>query len=306
MSIHVARDWETRFSDWTGKASDSEQERYERTCRAIGEALRASDRLKEYDFEVYAKGSYPNFTNVVRDSDVDIAVELTTFFGNEFEHSAKGLTLADVGVTPYTGDATLSGFKNDVERALVAYFGSGSVDRGNKAIRVAENSGRLPADVVPCVTDRAWTSRSRYQQGIRLQSDREPGKRIINYPRQHLAEGTSKNDRTNRRYKRVVRILKRLENDMVEQGIIKVVPSFLIESSVWNVPDGNFAVNGWASRVQNALAYIYNGTRTSDCVSSDDWLEANGIKYLFHSEQGWTYQDAHSFASKAWDYIGFE
>ena len=183
----MARDWETRFSGWTGKASDSEQDRYERTCRAIGEALRDGDRLQEYDFEVYAKGSYPNFTNVVRDSDVDIAVELTTFFGNEFEHSAGGLTLADVGVTPYTGDATLSGFKDDVERALVAYFGSGSVNRGNKAIRVAENSGRLPADVVPCVAERAWSSRSRYQQGIRLQSDREPSKRIINYPRQHLA-----------------------------------------------------------------------------------------------------------------------
>ncbi|HEY2715454.1 MAG TPA: hypothetical protein VGI73_04460 [Solirubrobacterales bacterium] len=27
---------------------------------------------------MYPKGSYPNFTNVVRDSDVDIAVELQT------------------------------------------------------------------------------------------------------------------------------------------------------------------------------------------------------------------------------------
>ena len=119
------------------------------------------------------------------------------------------------------------------------------------------------------------------------------------------SEGTAKNDRTNRRYKRVVRILKRLENEMVDQGIIKVVPSFLIESSVWNVPNDNFAVDGWTARVRNALAHIYNGTRSNACVSSDDWLEANGIKYLFHASQGWSYQDAHSFADKAWDYIGF-
>lgn len=303
--MRVARDWEAAFSSWKGKASDSEEDKYKRTCRAIGDALRSSDRLAGYDFIVYAKGSYPNFTNVVADSDVDIAVELRNFFGNQFIHGAEGLTLSDVGVTPYTGDATLVGFKNDVQAALIAYFGAEAVKRGNKAIRVAENSGRLPADVVPCVTERIWTSRGYYNEGIRLQSDREPERRIINYPQQHLDEGTKKNDNTSRRYKRVVRILKRLENEMVENGIIEVVPSFLIESSVWSVPNGDFSVDSWAGRVRNALAHIYNGTLSGECVASDDWLEANGIKFLFHSSQGWSYQDAHNFAGKAWKYIGF-
>lgn len=306
MPTQVARGWEDKFSNWIGRASDSEQERYERTCRVIGEALRASERLENYDFTVYAKGSYPNFTNVVRDSDVDIAVELTTFFGNQFIHKAKDLTLDDVGVMPYTGDATLAGFKDDVESALVAYFGAESVDRGNKAIRVAENSGRLPADVVPCVTERTWTSQGNYNQGIRLQSDREPNERIINYPQQHLSEGTAKNERTNRRYKRVVRILKRLENEMVDEGIVEVIPSFLIESSVWNVPNDLFDADSWAGRVRNALAHIFNGTLSNDCVASDDWLEANGVKYLFHSTQSWSFVTAHEFTAKAWDYLGLE
>src|SRR5690349_16350047 len=113
MQTQTTRDWETRFTNWKGKASESEEEKYRGTCRAIGEALRASDQLNRYDFDVYAKGSYPNFTNVVRDSDVDIAVELTTFFKTRFIHAAEGLTMADVGVTPYEGDATLSGFKDD-------------------------------------------------------------------------------------------------------------------------------------------------------------------------------------------------
>ena len=306
MSIQVARDWEARFTNWKGKASDSEEEKYKRTCRAIGEALRASDRLSNYEFDVYAKGSYPNFTNVVADSDVDIAVELTTFFGNRFIHEAKGLSLSDVGVIPYTGDATLAGFKDDVQAALTGYFGVESIQRGNKAIRVTENSGRLPADVVPCVTERTWTSQGRYNEGIRLQSDRNPEERIINYPRQHLEEGTRKNDATSRRYKRVVRILKRLENEMVDEGVIGVVPSFLIESSVWNVPNSKFDASTWKGRVRAALAHIYNETMNDGCVTSDDWLEANAIKFLFWSGQNWSYQDAHEFASKAWDYIGFE
>lgn len=306
MSTQVARDWEAAFSGWKGKASDSEEDKYKRTCRAIGSALEASDRLSVYDFKVYAKGSYPNFTNVKRDSDVDIAVELTTFFGNRFIHDAEGLTLADVGVTPYTGDATLAGFKDDIEQALLAYFGGESVDRGNMAIRVAENSGRLPADVVPCVTERTWKTRGTYNQGIRIRSDREPDKRIINYPQQHLDQGTRKNDATARRYKRVVRILKRLENEMVDEGAIEEVPSFLIESSIWNVPNEKFDASTWKGRVRAALAYIFNETLTADCVTSDDWLEANAIKFLFWSGQSWTYADAHRFASKAWDYIGFD
>src|SRR5436190_606082 len=94
---------------------------------------------------------------------------------------------------------------------------------------------------------------------------------------------------TSRRYKRVVRILKRLENEMVDQGVIDVVPSFLIESAVWNVPNSSFDYSTWTARVRAALAHIFNGTLSSDCVSSDDWLEANNIKYLFHASQSWTY-----------------
>lgn len=306
MPTQIGSTWETKFGNWIGRASDSEQDRYERTCRAVNDALRGSGILDGYSFEVYAKGSYPNFTNVVSDSDVDIAIELTSFFENEFTHSAEGLTLADVGVTPYDGDATLAGFKDDVERALATYFGAEEVDRGSKALRVAESSGRLPADVVPCVKDRSWWSRTGYHVGIRLQDDRKLYEKIVNYPKQHLEEGTRKNDRTSRRYKRVVRILKRLENRMVEDRVIEVVPSFLIESAIWNVPDHHFAVDDWAGRVRNALAHIHDGTLNSNCVASDDWLEANGIKYLFHSSQGWTHQMAHEFAAKAWDYVGFE
>ena len=62
----MARDWEATFSGWTGRASDSEQDRYERTRNAIRDALSAHSALQGYSFDVYAKGSYPAFTNVVR------------------------------------------------------------------------------------------------------------------------------------------------------------------------------------------------------------------------------------------------
>lgn len=214
-----------RFQHGTERASNAEQTRYNNTRDAINDALRGSPRLSGYSFDVYAKGSYPAFTNVVRDSDVDVAAELTSFYGNEFIHEAKDLTIDDVG-TPYKGDATLPGFKDDVEKALIAAFGSGAVNRGNKAIHIRESSRSLKADVVPCVTHKTWVSRREARVGIKLRNDARPLQEIHNYPKQHLDEGTAKNDATSRRYKRVVRILKRLENEMVDKGLIDLVPRF--------------------------------------------------------------------------------
>jgi hypothetical protein len=303
----MARDWETTFSNWTGRASDAEQSRYEWTRNGINEALRNAAALRSHPFEVYPKGSYPNFTNVVRDSDVDVAAELTELYENDFIGKAEGLSLEALGESLYTGSYSLASFKDDVESALVSHFGSGAVDRGKKAIHIRESSQGLAADVVPCVMHRTWTSETHYWEGIRLRNDARPHEEIHNYPKQHLNQGTRKNNRTSRRYKRVVRILKRLENEMVEKGIISEVPSFLIESAVWNVPDSEFLrPSTWKGRVQNTLAHIFNGTMDNGCVQSDDWMEANGIKYLFYPAQNWTFAQAHEFADRAWDYVGFQ
>jgi hypothetical protein len=299
---------EQTLADWTGRASDAEQDRYDWTRRQIREALAASGALSSWSFDVYAKGSYPNFTNVVRDSDVDIAAELTNPARNQFSHGAEGMSIGDFGLTPYTGTHDLAGFKNEVEAALRSHFPAGSVTRGDKAIHVRESSRGLAADVVPCQTHYQYINRQgTRRKGILLRNDANPLQHIVNYPKQHYDEGIAKNDATSRRYKRVVRILKRLENKMVDESLIDPVPSFLIESAVWNVPNPGFTgPDSWTGRVRNALAHIFNGTRTDDCVSSTDWMEANNIKFLFHSSQNWTWQQAHTFASRAWDRIGFD
>jgi hypothetical protein len=301
----MSRGWEQTFSNWTGRASDAEQDRYDWTKRQVDDALRRSSTLANYAFEVYPKGSYPNFTNVVRDSDVDVAAELTTFNNNDFIFEAEGLTLEDVDVTPYTGDYSLAAFKDDVERALVDHFGSAAVERGKKAIHIHESSQGLAADVVPCVTHRKWTSRTSNRQGIRLLNDANPGQKILNYPRQHLDQGVRKNDATLRRFKRVVRILKRLENEMVDAGVIEPVPSFLIESAVWNCPDRAFNYSTWVGRVKEVLAFVFDGTKTDACVESEDWLEVNKMKFLFFNGQNWTHKQANAFTHKAWNYCGF-
>lgn len=84
-----------------------------------------------------------------------------------------------------------------------------SVTRGNKAFDLHSNSYRVDADVVACFEHRRYNKDGTYTKGTQFTT--KDGKTIVNFPEQHYANGVSKNNATGRRYKRVVRILKRLK-----------------------------------------------------------------------------------------------
>jgi len=235
--------WEQQCRTWSGPTSDTEDQKRDRTENAIRDAILNSPELTGRAVRVFAKGSYKNNTNVRLDSDVDVAVEFQEAMYYDAMDEVEGLSQAGLGLTPYSGSYPIGRFKDDVEHALVKHFGSLAVDRGNKAIHLREDSRSLSADVVPCFTYHryyamGYNSRPLYFEGIQIHP--ESGSRIENWPQQSYENGTAKNNATGRRYKRMVRILKRLENSMVEEGIIEEVPSFLIESLVYNVPNEGF------------------------------------------------------------------
>jgi hypothetical protein len=293
---------EETLTSWTGPASDTEDQRHENARRAIVSAIRASPSFQDVTLRTYAKGSYPNHTNVVRDSDVDVAVEMTSILNLNFEHGAQGMTREDFGIDPYDRSYNPDDLKDDVEAALRTRFGGSSVTRGNKALHVRESSTRLAADVVPCYTARIFMDRwGGHVDGIRIEPDR--GLPVHNFPARHLEGGRTKNLSTIRRYKSVVRILKRLENRMVDQSVIDAVPSFLIESLVWNTLDRDFAAPTWTQRVRSVLVHVWQGLERVEAEA--EWLEANGIQLLFGSHQTWTREQARQFALGAWNYLGF-
>lgn len=129
--------------------------------------------------------------------------------------------------------------------------------------------------------------------------------RIKNWPEQHYQNGVAKNDQTSRKYKRVVRILKCLSNEMAEEGVksAKDAPSFLIECLVFNAPNNSFNYLSFKPMVRAVLANLFNDTLCDDKCS--EWGEVNELKYLFRSSQPWSRQSAHQFLSDAWDYIGY-
>jgi hypothetical protein len=297
-----SRDWESVLQDWIKPASDTEDEKRKRTQAAIASAISASS-IPSSKVNVFAKGSYANNTNVRLDSDVDIGVEYTGFFYFDQAGNAKGLEKSELGIFSSDDPWTPSALKDEIERALVSEFGASAVTRGNKALTVRETSRSLAADVVPCVSYRRYYGFGDHRAGNKLFPDR--GAAIINWPQQQYDSGVAKNDRTGKRYKRMVRALKRLENELVEQGWCTEVVSYLIECLVYNVPNEQFGHNSLVSDMRALLATIYNATL--DSGDANDWEEVNGLKWLFRGgSQAWTVQDAHQLAGESWDYMGFD
>lgn len=102
----------------------------------------------------------------------------------------------------------------------------------------------------------------------------------------------------------MVRALKRLENELVNAGLLDELPSFFMECLVYNVPDDDFNHSTYVGDMRAVLATIFNETLSNDRCS--DWLEVSERKYLFHSTQPWTRNQAHDLAGRAWDYMGFD
>lgn len=118
--------------------------------------------------------------------------------------------------------------------------------------------------------------------------------------------GYKKNKETNFGFKKIVRLLKRLRNEMAEAGneSAQQASSFLIECMVWNVPNESFKGKSYVSDIWNCLAHLFNNTRGNDDCSK--WVELNDLQYLFVGNGPGTKKQAHNFVSAAWDYIGFE
>lgn len=300
----MSTNWESTFQSWAKPPGQTEQSKCDNAETAIKKAIKASSSLDSRTIRVFPQGSYRNRTNVRQDSDVDICVLCTDVCFVDYSMS-EGLTDADVGLTshPYT----YTQFKNDVEEALQSYFGRNAVTRGNKAFDVHENTYRVDADVVACFKHRRYMGRPGdyyFLSGTQFRPDN--GDSIVNWPEENYDNGVKKNKSSHQRFKSVVRILKRLRNDMEDDNIsaAKPISSFLLECLVGNVPNEGFGHPSYAADVRWAVAHLFNNTKKfEDC---QEWGEINDLKYLFRSSQPWTLSQANTFLDAARNYIGFE
>jgi hypothetical protein len=298
------RDWVSVFDTWAKPLSDTEAEKAARAERLVREAIEASSVLAPRTIRVFAQGSYRNDTNVRLESDVDISVCCTDTMIPDYSQ-IPGVTPESLGNRPSA--YTERQFKAEVGEALVERFGARGVARGNKVFTVHENTVRLDADVAPTfelrVYYRADGNAITYLKGTSLRTDGEH--RIWNFPDQHFECGLTRNVATNLGFKRLVRIVKRLRNEMDERGVPAAGPaaSFLLESLVYNATNAAFAHSTYYEDVRAILIELY--AQLQPGAAGERWLEVNQRKALFGPFQQWTIQQARDFVVAAWQYVGF-
>ena len=212
-------------------------------------------------------------------------------------------TLTEFGREPVP--FTFDQFRDHIASCLLDEFGAFAVTPGKKAVHLHKNDNeRINADVVPAYTFQrfgprlapAWQRDPPYV-GVALLTT--AGQRTTNFPTQHYLNGCAKNDRTGRRYKRVVRIIKRIRNHMAQNTELpqaardwaKNTASFLIESLVYNCLDTEHfqhpSIIDDVAAVLSYLSYVFaNRNPGASLLSAPTWCwwyEVNGIKPLFDS-----------------------
>ena len=285
---------EQTLQSWTLPLSQTEEQRAEHAISMIRNAIATIEELRGMTVEVFIQGSYANNTNVRTESDVDVCVMLRDTFHTEFPH---GKSREDYGFI--SSDLSYSQYRSLVKKALLNKFGAASIKESNKSLQIIENTYHVKADVVPTFMLRNYYYNSsvdpnNYIEGTWFQS--MAGQDIANYPKRHIQNGRTKNNATNHEYKKLVRIMKHIKNNMVDDGLAdgNVVSSFLVECLIYQIP--NSVITGyssWTETVMQAISYLYNEINENRHA---EWAEVSGMLYLFRGRK-WLYQ--------AWNYLGY-
>ena len=229
------------------------------TYQAIKTVLESSQApYANRRFNVFLQGSYGNNTNVWAESDVDIAICLTsTFYSDIDKLSPEEKQRYDRNRTP--SEYSINQFKDEVTSWLRRNFGNG-VTPGNKAISVPGSNNRREADVLTCAEHRQYFSYPSvggpcFHEGICFWTSH--GDKIINYPHQHKSNCMSMNQATSSRFKPNIRVLKNMRRSMISDGFFNggVAPSYFIEGMLYNVPNDHF-VSTHKQTIDNALSWL--------------------------------------------------
>ena len=256
------------------------------TYAAVKRVLKdASSSYANKSPSIFLQGSYSNDTNVARDSDVDVVASI----GTTFAHDARTLVTEQYQAfeRAYPGSASYSyqQYKRDVAAWLTQNYGAG-VTSGKKAILIPAGQNRRECDVLPAIEYRYYYKFNNIQDqsyagGICFYLP--DGTQIVNFPKQHSENCTTKHQATSSWYKRSVRMYKNMRNYMVDYGMLRdgAAPSYFIEGMLHNVPNEHFGKTLEATFVAT-FNYVMHADRL-------EFRCANGIhKLLGNSQVQWS------------------
>lgn len=222
---------ESQLIAWTTPGAVTGSATTHTSIKAALDAHRWPDGMS---FETYLQGSYSNHTNIRGNSDVDLVVQACgPFYSNLTDAEKKQRGLIE-------GAFNFNQFRAEVLTALIAYYGSQLIDdtTSDKCITVKAASGRLEADVIPCLEYQRYVGGDLVAKGMTFFTT--SGAQVVNYPKLHKKRGEDKNsnERTAGKFKDTVRIFKNAREHV--PGNFGDHASYFIECLLFNVPDDRF------------------------------------------------------------------
>ncbi|ODT17359.1 MAG: hypothetical protein ABS35_26040 [Kaistia sp. SCN 65-12] len=235
------------------------------TYGIIKNALVGTD-TGEQKFSVFLQGSYGNSTNVIRDSDVDVVVQMDTIHYRDTSRlpppqlAAYKLVYKDAAYT-YTD------FKKAVTTQLTKKFESYIVPGKKATLIKGDNSGRRNADVLIAAKFRRYHAfhslgNETYDEGLCFFL--ADGTRIANFPVLHADNCIAKNKDTGGYFKDTVRIFKNIRNHLIDKKKLAegIAPSYYIEGLLCSAPNPHFGTN-YATTFYNVFQWLWNVDRTT-------------------------------------------
>ena len=232
-------------------------------------------------FTIFLQGSFGNGTCVRQDSDVDIAMICESAFRVKYPYNKS-----DSDYKFKSSNFDIIAFKDEFCKFIKSLNTAYKVESHDKCIFFEGNgSSRKDMDIVPSLRYRDYSNDSysnpnNYIGGVLIKTKK--GEEIINYPEQSRLNSIQKNKATAYYYKKIVRILKNIKNDMIEKGVVGAdkVSSYGLECMIYNVPNNFFnSYNGYYSLKKityNVVEYLCKNT----CTFSN-FKETNGILNIF-------------------------
>ena len=287
--------WSARFENWAKPLSDTEGKKCQKAQSAIESALEGYSRPNI----ILTQGSYKADTNVRHDSDVDIRIQRLDVYSYYLGAGVTKKSASIIDALAFEPDI----YRLEIRQALYDKFTKNAVKDGDKAFNVKENTYRINADVVPTITYYEYFyigSELMCQRGVCFWS--KSREFIINWPEQTQANGVDKNNQTKEGYKKVVRVLKGLRNEMEEKGYesAKKISSHQIACLAYNVSNSLYGVTEFYDAVRNVSFEILNHVRRP--VNFEIWTEIDGIKRLFPLEQPNKIKEVEGFFNDLWAY----
>jgi hypothetical protein len=255
--------------------------------------------------KIFLQGSYCNDTNVWSESDVDVVIRTDEFFYHNIDSlsEAEQATFREShqGKVAYGYDA----FKQDVVKALEDRFGKAAVTPGKRAIAIAADGKRRRADVIVSALYRRYYTYPSEEGATKTEGIcffTSDSTQIINYPKLHSDNCTTKHQDSSKWFKPSVRILKNMRRRLIENGAIDkgTAPSYFLEGLLYNMPLDQFG-GTYQDTVGNALDWLNGLTQKQ----TDALVCANEMYYLIRDfNVTWTpanYKQFLDAATKLWN-----